>query len=226
LEIVLVTLAYDAYRIAQRKIEGILEVVPQRVPVRPEGGLPAAIPLALAGLIVVSYVGFVALGLLLPSYQPVDQSQASVTDQQNGKRYANPKYGVQLTVPPDWQISTSEAGAFLTAQKQTGFCTVGLLAEGILPGSGAEGYLSALTSQLGMEEIPWHLERNEVGTLSGYPSREAIFVSQQPGFSTTSRYSLVERGLSIFALYTMAITDQEELCASDFEAIRKSLVLP
>jgi hypothetical protein len=227
LEFALAFLAFDAYRIAQREVKGILEVVPHpAAAIRPEAGLPAAVPLAMAGLIVAGYVGFVTLGLLLPSYNPVDQSQASVTEQQDGKRYANPKYGVQLTVPQDWQLETTDASSFLTASKQGAFCQAGLLAESVLPGAGIEGYVGVLASQLSLQEIPWRLEAQQAGTLGGFPSTEAVFVGEAQGVSITSKYALVKRGLSVFAFFTASFSEGQELCATDFEAIRKSVVLP
>jgi hypothetical protein len=77
-----------------------------------------------------------------------------------------------------------------------------------------------------VQEIPWRLEAQEAGTLGGFPSTEAVFVGEARGVSITSKYALVKRGLSVFGFFTASFSEGQALCATDFETIRNSVMLP
>jgi len=227
IEVALVILAVDAYRIARNQLRDRLEVLPDTAtPLQPPPGFEPTVPVGLAGLLALGYVGLVALGLMMPDYSAIDQSQAVITETEGRISYANPKYGVEMHIPPSWELDRTEPMYFVQGLLLDGACQASFMAEAALPFLSLEHYADDLTEQILTQNPNFRLEASNAATLAGLPSYQLIMVAQVESGEVRQQYFLTRRGLSLYAFVTTMVSGFEDLCEEDLEAIRQQLVIP
>lgn len=225
-ELALVALAVDAYRLAKKDFEGRLEVaaaVPQGLQF--ETSLAPAVPLALAAILALAYAALVAMALLMPDYSVIDQSRAKFTQRADGKTYLNPRYGVELHMPAAWDFDRSDPDYIVAGKTLEGGCQVGLLAEATLPFVSLEMAGNSLVQQVLSMQKNFRLVERKEATLARQPAHEVVFSADVEGTEVIQHYVLARRGLSRYALIITMATVLAEDCEADIGAIRQSLVL-
>lgn len=226
IELVLVLLAVDAYRIACDQLRERLDVLsPTATPLEPPPGFDPAVPVGLAGLLALGYVGLVALSLAMPDYSLIDQSQAVIAETEERISYSNPKYGVAMHIPPSWELDNTEPTFFVQGLFLGGVCQASFMAEPALPFLTLEYYADGLTEQILSQNPNLRLEASSAARLADLPGRELIMIAQAEGTELHQHYFLARRGLSLYAFVTTTVTDFEELCKQDLEDIRRQLVI-
>lgn len=227
LELLLAGLAIDAYRMAVRKNQEVLaRIPPGAMPLQPESGLNPRIPLALAGLLAVCYVGIIAVGVLLPDYEKIDQAAATISDAADGKQYRNPKYGVELRVPAGWAVTNSDADYIVETEAVEGGCSLSLSADGLLPFQGGESFADDVIEQVPIQVPHLEFRQRKPARLGHVSAHEVLFVSNSQESGLSLRYVMAKSGLTIFYMIIASTPDAEESCAADVAKIRESVVLP
>jgi hypothetical protein len=230
LEFVQIGLAADAYRIAREREKQILATV--QLPASPiSTGLPTAIPIALALLLVAGYFALSASGLFLPDYSHIDQSAARVSHDVQGVNYQNPAYGVAMRAPNSWTIER-EPSYFALAIRADHGCSASLRPYAWSPLLGLDSYKGQLSYQLSKE-------KNTIGkvvddhsaVLSGLRARDIrLFVKQDKNL-LVEHHVIARKGMTLYVLstYELAIDEQtsaDPSCSSDLGFIRTNLLLP
>jgi TM2 domain-containing membrane protein YozV len=227
-ELVLAGMAVDAYRLAKKKNqkwEDAAASLPK--PLLAEGGLQPGVPIALAGLMAVGYVGFISLAFVMPDTNQVDQSKAVIRKAETGNSYVNNKYGIEFHVPPHWELDNSEKGFIVQANAPLGLCNVALLSGATLPFISAQSIEDGLIKDL-QQQIPGaQVVKRGDSPLAGFSAREIRIEVKTPENDDVvhQSYFTVRKG---FLLYTLVETIPEwssELCAEDLKTIRSRLVL-
>lgn len=225
-EIALAVLAVDAYRIARKQVDERLAALPVTpTPLEAPPGFTPAVPMGLAGLFALGYVALVSVGVALPSYDVIDQSQAVVEERGEGKSYMNAKYGVEMHLPPGWEFDQSDAATFVQAEVFEGACHVSFMAEATLPFMGAEAVGGNLVEQLLSTQSNFRLLERKPATLANLKAHEVVFSADVEGTEVVQHYFLARRRLSLYALVTTAAGPFVELCGEDMESIRKRVVI-
>lgn len=250
LEVLLVGIAIDAYRIANRESKpgsgnvfldsstvlqlGLAvpppppaseplpppptEASPQRAP-----GLRPAIPVGLACLIGLAYFGLIGLGLAMPNYRVVDQSQAKIIVDGPEKIYTNPRYGVEIHIPAEWNFDESNRRYFIQASGFGGACHVVFMADPSVPFASLESQAAAVADQLLNQNRDFRLLGRKATNLGSLPSQEVSFSGHVQGIEVVQYYLLATKGLTLYALVTTAPNAVAEYCHAEVEGIRGSV---
>ncbi len=228
LELLVVIFAVDAYRIARKRAKEILARI-RPTPSLPDSsvGLPAGVPVALAGLFCVAYLGLAVIGILFPDYRSIDQAAARVTRGPQENSYSNPKYGVSLRAPASWSVTTPGPPNLVQASTLGGLCNASLVAEPRLPFLTLHRYAMNMTQQLKARGTPdYQPVEEKPATLAGLPARELVFAVTSGETHATQRYIITARGLSLYTLITTANEASSDACEPDLRFIREHLSLP
>lgn len=233
IEIALAVLAADAYRIAKRENElhqqKFANVYAPAAVLTPSSGLQPHLPLALAGLFVAGYAGLAALGILIPDYTTIDQSQAQVRKLEDRISYSNPKYDVEMQIPPTWQFTKAQPEYFAAAEHPEAACSALFLAAPRWPWTTLESLGDSLvSSQQGDQPGGAGIEHRS-SRLGNLPAVEILFRSPSDidlGDETITidrqeHYVLAAKGLSVYALLFF----YEEPCTADVEFIRQNVTI-
>lgn len=226
LEGVVAAMAVDAYRIGNKAIQDRLARWPRpAASVQPEPGLSVSVPVGAAGLLALGYFGLVVVGSFMPDYTKIDQAAASFTEEAGQKRYSNPKYGIEMRIPADWNFDQSDPGYFITAQTMEFGCSVSLIAEGVFPLSSLGSSADSVADQLLTFNSNFRLEERRPATLAGLPAQELLFVADVEGNDVLQSYILARQGFTLYALVTTTAQVFAELCEADMQSIREGIVI-
>lgn len=225
-EVALVVMAFDAYRIARRQLEERLEVLPTTdTPMKPAPGFGPAAPVGLAGVLVLGYIALATVGLIMPDYSVIDQSRAVYRDSDGAKSYSNPRYGIEMQIPQRWEFDTSDPTYFAQGVFLDGACQVDLMAQESLPFFSLDSLADDLADQLLIEYPNFRFEASNGVTLSGQPARDVVMVADVDGTEVRQHYYLMRTGLTLYALVTTMVAGFEDVCLSDLEFIRERLTI-
>ena len=251
MEIILVVLAADAYRMARRSLRErlagrsgedaleskemlTLDLDKPSLPQEPQspaedplsivGG--ARLPLALAGLFFLGYWTLILAGLLMPDYETMDQSQVEINElEEGGKVYSNPEYGVQFRVPEGWEIDLTDTDYLLQITTLGGACHVGLMIDSTFPFYGPQNTANDLVEEIQTNYPNFQLQDRRSATLATLPAHEVVFQAEVEGSDVGQSYLIAHHGSTVFTLITTMAGGFEELCGEDAESIRENLDL-
>jgi hypothetical protein len=224
LEAIYILLAVDAWRIAKRKKQ---ETMPPDVqalaPVQAETGPPAFVPMAVAVLLAIAYLSVGALGLMLPDYEPIDQSKAVISENQDRRTYRNGTYGVALHVPAEWTFDREDKDNMIAAVKHEGACNVAFIPEARWPISSLEKVSDSLREQIFSKNQNFRFEGDQPTTLGNRAAHELVVTADVDGTQVIQRYILAQHGLSLHALVATMAGSVYEDCNPQVEKIRQEI---
>ncbi len=220
LEIVLVIISIDAYRLARAQMRAAFPEC-DLDPFASPGGLTAPVPMALAAVFALNYIALVAFGASMPIYAPLDQSAATVRKSAQGYTYSNPRYRVELTAPEDWDLDATRRDQFVHAKKHKGGCSVQLLAEANNPIFGAEAVKRAILDT----NRNYILLSDQPAELAGLPGRKLAFSTKVKEVDVLQNYFLVQKGLTRYSLIETMASVLADDCNADFDRIRPTVKL-
>jgi hypothetical protein len=217
-EVVMVFLCVHAYHLGWSQLREKLE---GNLPSRPAEGFSVGLPMACAAFVASAYVALILIGLILPSYTPIDQSRASISDKVGMVQYANPKYGVSLQFPAGWQVSHDEPNQFVIGVRPGGGCVVQFLAEPQLPLIPISQTFKELSKQLTAKGQAFDVERTtNIGRMA---AQEVTFrhMLENDGEIDQS-YAVARKGLSLFIVITSTNPDVRPKCEALSDEIKSS----
>jgi TM2 domain-containing membrane protein YozV len=223
LELVLVVLSIDAYRLAREQLRQAFPDV-NLDPFAPGSGLPALVPAALAGFFAFNYAALACVGLLLPDFRQAGGS-GSIAEQQDGTHsYVNNQYGFSVTFPGDWTVEQAQgANMFLQAKRFGGGCSVQIIGEARLPIMTATAYGAVLRKGIESNDKGFKWLSEKPATLSGLNGQEESFIASVRDIDIRQNYVVIPRGLSMFNLVETVATGLMDRCSGDFDGIRHSV---
>lgn len=249
-EVALIIIAVDAYRIAAgRQGEAFdpltlakigltsvdLREAPPGRPVMarqpilglagPVSALGRAVPVAVVCLLGAFYLRMISLSIDAPSYDMIDQSQASITQRKGEFVYNNPVYGVEARVPDYWTLTNPTKEPLFSAETMTGKCDVALILETALPFSSLESKAETLARQVLMQNNQIRFLRNRPEKLGNLPGYEVAFAATVQGDEWFQSHVLALSRGTLFRLVTTASRDRQGSCWNEAQKIRKEIMV-
>jgi len=222
LEIILVVLAWDAWRLADRsRREDLLKAGSTLHAIR--GGLSPLIPQGFAVLAAIGYAGLLWWGLQAPDWSSIDQSAAVVEPAISGATYRNPTYGVSLKAPPGWTFDPLDESRFANFSSPDGVCWGSFLADRKQPFASEQSLVNSLVRDLRAAAPDLDVlavDRAEIAGRQGYGVRA---FSAQKALSET--LFVAEGEQSIYALLMFEREDRPGACEPALDLMRSNLVL-
>lgn len=225
LEVALIAIAVDAYKVARGQLH---DAFPEQ-PVDPfaiQGGLSPWVPAALGVLFVFNYVVLVILGLMLPRYEPLDQQQSVIDNQSIPRTYKNPKYGVELRAPEGWDVKKGDAPFMVEAQTRKGGCSAGVIPASNVSWRGLIGDSHVVADEILKQNKGFQMLSEKPAELNGRRAYQMVFAAKFNQVEVIQRYIITEPRLSIYALVETFATSLADQCQADFDNIERGLVLP
>ncbi len=238
-----VSMAIDAYRIAQREGAGIRSVLPQAQ--APTGGLPAAVPLTLAFVVMAGYLGlaliagvFQSVGLTseesglsatpssLPptpvaSTQPSPVPERTLENVGDSKSWTIPAQGLKMNLPIAWQQGSGDTGFAMAARSSDSRCFVVLTvgdSTGLPP-------LSEHASSLSAKFLSVHtgatIRERGATTLGNLSGDEVVYDLVGPEGALVERHVLAVAGRYIYGF--KSVTTPGQACAAEADWIRRRI---
>lgn len=218
-------MALDACRIARKQLAAAQGDTPPLASIEPlsqETRLPAAIPIAFAGVLVLAIVALMGIGLAVPQLDPIDQSRAVLDQQSNPKRYENPTYGVRLLAPAGWEIYSSTKEYVVGARKGPG-CQVMLMEVVESPFHSMTGVRETLTQSLLQKNPNFRKVADRTGRLGQLSGQEVEFVASFDGNEVVQQYLVARRRVVVYGLITTMAASLREECEPDAKWIRENI---
>jgi len=252
LELVMLGLAVDAYRIARREMgkpratsllasSGILQLglagphpPPEAAPPEPvaplqpsdPAGLRPFAPLSLAALLGLVYAGLVLIAALMPDYRVLNQLHASLHETAEERIYSNPRYGIVMHIPRTWNFDTSDKGYLIQAASADGICRTGLVLDSISPMAGLESQKQAVIDKLLGENNNLRLVGQREAQLGARAGYEVTFAYDLEEDEYLMRYVLARRTMTMYSLILSNRARFDEDCRRVTDVIRLRLILP
>ena len=238
LELVQIGLAADAYRIAREREKQILATVQLSSPV--SAGLPAAIPVSLGLLLMAGYFAIAASGLFLPDYASIDQSNARISQNEQGTIYDNHTYGISLAVPMSWTIEQEPPHAAVVpaasyvalAIRDDHACSADLRMFAWSFLLGLDSYRGQLDYSLSQSKgVMGKILSEQSVVLSGLSGRDISLSVRQEGNSLVEHRIIARKGMTLYVLATYELAADGAIpanpsCSTDLQFIRDNLRLP
>lgn len=231
-EFILAAMGAHAYSIARRSEETILATVRLPADSASSKGLPAAVPIALAIVLVTGYVALAAIGLLLPDYSRVDQSRAHIVEDSEGVIYQNPAYDVSLRAPARWTVKNDAPNYILLAVRSDHACSMTLQPIAWSPLIGLSSFKGQLAYQFSQsKDLTGRVLDEQPALLSELNARDIRASVTQRGQRIIEHHTIARKGMTLYDVCTDELAGDEgdvaePTCAADFSFIRKNLVLP
>ena len=228
-ELLQIGLAADAYRIAREREKQILTTVRLSSPV--SAGLPAAIPVSLSLLLVAGYFAVAASGLFLPDYASIDQSNARISQNEQGTIYDNHTYGISLAVPRSWTIEQEPAYLAL-AIRDDHACSADLRMFAWSFLLGLDSYRGQLDYSLSQSKsVMGKILSEQSVVLSGLSGRDFSLSVRQERTSLIEHRIIARKGTTLYVLATYELAADGAIpanpsCSTDVQFIRDNLRLP
>src|SRR5260370_40758187 len=105
MEAVFAGFAIHAYTIARKREKEILATIEPPPQLAALGGLPTAVPLALAVLFAAGYLGLDFIPSFMPNYSAINQTSARISPGDQETVYTNPQHRVEFKAPASWDLS-------------------------------------------------------------------------------------------------------------------------
>jgi len=231
IEVILAVMGAHAYSIARDSEKTILATVRLPAGSASSKGLPVAVPIALAAVLATGYVALIVVGLLLPDYSHVDQSRADIVQGSEGVTYRNPAYGVSMRAPAGWALKTDTPNYILLAVRSDHACSVTLQPIVWSPLIGLSSFKGQLSYQFSKsKDLIGQVLDEQPAILSGLNARDIRASVIQGGRVIIEQHTIARNGMTVYDLCTDELAGDEggvanPTCASDFNFIRKNLVL-
>lgn len=231
MELLLIVLAVDAYRIAKRQVSEVLTVPSETYPIHPEvSGMSAALPLSIAAFFVFNYFLLATLGIISLSFRHIDQSQSTVVaTNMGGHTYQNPVYRVNIGVPPNWQPQDLQerrpgSAVLFAASTEDGACNIQVTIEPLMPWVSLEAFGATIERELA-KDPRYSLEGERPAILGARAAREIRTVAKFPNALVQQHYVVTRRGIAAFALIETMNANQLGECEADLEQIEQQFDL-
>lgn len=225
-EVALAVMAVDGYRIAVRNNAARTEKLPDASSVQPSSGLHPWVPVTLAGVIALLYATTAVTVVLAPEYDKIDQTQALKTKTEQELRYENPRYGVGLRAPGEWEFSETDKGDFVQIERMFGACTVILSGAPDIPFLGLETIANLNVKQFRAELPKARVTRRARTELDGLPALETTIAGENEDEEYEMTLVLAKKRFSLYVLVTIRAGWGMEACAEDLKQIRQQVKLP
>ena len=225
-EIAAVIVAFDAYRIGRRQLrESFPADTIDPFSVDTSGGLTPLVPIALGAILCFNYAALVSLGLWLPTYTPVDRSHVQLALLPDKSVYGNPKYGFEISVPPDWTINDkSDQFMFAASNPQLG-CHVGLLFHSNLPIHGSTGTARQLEKELRARSATYQWLSEGPATLAGKQAYSVTYQITYKNIPVVQRVVFLQHRLTLLSLMETSALFRADECNPQMEQVAASLRL-
>ena len=226
-EVALAAMAVDAYRMANRSNAKWLQSPESNpLPLQAEATLKPTVPTALAALLSLGYVGLVAIGLLMPEEEKIDQTTASIITSEHGAVYLNRKYRVELRVPKDWTIENGEQDQFARAETLEGACSIIMTRVPGLPIVTTHSLPNSLLTELRKSQPGFNLVGVRPSSLAGKPAQAVVFSVKLDQAAVEQNFVYAQKGFWVNLLIETIAQPSGAACERDLEAIRAGAVFP
>ena len=226
IEVLLAGLAIHAYKIARQREREILATIQPPPQFSAIGGLPPAVPVGLAGLLTVAYVGLIFLGTFMPDYSAIDQTSARISRGNQEAVYENPAYGIEFKAPASWTLADQDTKLPVTARRNDDVCTADLRLVAWSPLQSADSWARVISAQFARPENKGNrLVQNTPAALSGLPARDILLAIELSGNHITERQIAARKGTTLYILTMDSLTESIAACQPDFQYIQQHLTL-
>jgi hypothetical protein len=186
--------------------------------------MSVGVPITCGAFVAVSYLMLVALGLLLPNYEPIDESRAEVEKTSVATTYRNPKYRVSIEFPPGWELSYPTTKQFVMGVRPGGGCVVQFMAAAELPFVTRQAQVREIVRILTPKGYVYEQERST--ELGGFAASEVTFRHKRDQGEIDQKYLFAKKGLSSYILITSTNEEVRSKCEVLSEQIRSKVKLP
>ena len=226
-EVILAGLAVDAYHRAKKSEKEILATIQLAPQPRAIRGLPPAVPIALAIVFGMGYLGLNFIGFALPDYSVINQTSARISQEDQEVVYANADYGVVFRAPATWSLADQDTKRLVTARRRDSVCAADLRLGAWSPILPLSSYAKALSANLERPENKGsHLVQSRPTQLGGLAASDFILVVESQGSQITEHQIAVRRGMTLYVLTTDSLTNSNSYCEADFRLMQQRLILP
>jgi TM2 domain-containing membrane protein YozV len=227
LELILGALGVHAYEIARKREKEILATIEPAPQLPAQSSLPPAVPVGLAILLAAAYVCFCCIGLFMPNYSAIDQSNARISQGTQETVYSNPTYGIEFKVPAGWSLKDQDTKFPVSGSRDDNVCAADLRLVAWSPLLPADSYAHAISAQLERPENKANrLVQNTPATLAGLPARDIVIAIEQQGSHITEHQIAARKGMTLYILTTDSLTESIADCQPDLQYIQQHLGLP
>ena len=219
-------LAADAYRIATAHLKKFKDepVVDTGLPHQRES-LNPAIPVGLALLIGLGFIGLTVIGTFIPDYSTIDHAADQITFENDARQFNNHTYGISVEIPADWEFGESNPRYLIQASAYDWGCLSWVILDSAFPLYSLEDTAADLVDQvLAEHENFTYLETNS-GTLGAMSALVVTFRADVFGDVVYQNYYLAKSGATNYALVESVRSDLRALCGADLESIRNSFAV-
>ena len=210
-------LAYDAYRVARKRLlESFPQLVDHSWKAASNEKLTPAIPISLAVVVAVPFLGLMGLGAIVQGSGTFNAAALEVTTTPQGTEYSDKKLGLRLLLPNDWQVEqTPDSPSRFEASNKNGDCQVILLRSFSL--SSPESFQKDVERELA-HKPGFSVFGHSLGTLGELP---AALMRVGVGTGVTERVATAKLGLAVYTLFEVSQGD-DKTCAAQLDRVRNS----
>lgn len=211
-------LAYDAYRVARKRL---LESFPQlanhswRAAI--EGQLTPAVPISLAVFLALPVIGLIGLGGFAQNATGIQTTAADVQSTPQGIAYTDKDLGLKLLLSDGWQISQPAEDIMINAHKidADGECKILLIRH--FSWHSPESFQKAMERQI-TEKPGFSVYGHTNGTLGKLP---AALMRVGVGTQVTEQITTTKIGMAVYTLIEVN-QNNNDACTSQLDQIRNS----
>jgi hypothetical protein len=211
-------MAYDAYRVARKRL---LESFPQLANhswrSAASGQLTPAVPVILAMILALPVIGLIGLGRYVENLTGMRTTAGDVQSTPLGVEYTNKDLGLKLILPDGWQISQAKDETMINAFKtdQDSECRVVLMRT--FSWNSPEGFQKAMEREVARKP-GFSVYGHTKGTLGSLP---AALMRVGVGTEITEQIATAKVGMTIYTLIGVNHSE-DNACTSQLDQIRNS----
>jgi len=227
MEAVLAGFAIHAYSIARKREKEILATIEPAPQFAALGGLPPAVPLALAALFAAGYLGLNFIPSFMPNYSAINQTPAHISSGDKDTVYTNPEYGVEFSAPASWSLADQDTKHLVSGRRNDNACFADVRLAAWSPILSLRSYVRALSAHLELPENKGSRIVQSTPTMfGGLPALDIVLTLEQQGRQITEHKIVVRKGMTLYILSTDSLTTSKASCQPDFNFIQQHLALP
>ncbi len=227
MEAVLAGFAIHAYTIARKREKEILATIEPTPQLAALGGLPPALPLALAVLFAAGYLGLDFIPFFMPNYSAIDQTSARISPGDKETVYTNPEYGVEFKAPASWTLADQDTKHLVSGRRDDNACVADVRLAALSPILPLRSYNRALSAYLERPENKGSRIVQSAPTMfGGLPALDIVLTLEQQGRQITEHKIVARKGMTLYILSTDSLTTSLASCQPDFRFIQQNLALP
>lgn len=227
MEVILAGLAVDAYHRAKKSEKEILATIQPAPQPRALGGLPPAVPIALAIVFGIGYLGLNFVGFALPDYSTINQSPARISEEDQEVVYTNPDYGVVFRAPATWSLADQDTKRLVSARRKDNVCAADLRLGAWSPILSLSSYAKVVSANLERPDNKGsRLVQSRPTHLGGLAALDIMLAVERQGDQVTEHQIAARRGMTLYVLTTDSLTDSVSNCGADFRLMQQRLTLP